>query len=114
GGVGSRYVSEPVPGSTDERRPPPYAATMLPGEHQTRSSALSFAAAPAASIRRLAKRAITALRSACVIPSSLVGSSDTDSWRAVEWRSGLADIIVLLTGDIRVVRGVSAESECNQ
>ena len=37
-----------------------------------------------------------------------------DSWRAVEWRSCLADVIVLLPGDIRVVRGVSADSECNQ
>jgi hypothetical protein len=37
-----------------------------------------------------------------------------DSWRAVEWRSGLADIVMLLSGDIRIVQGVSADFECNQ
>jgi hypothetical protein len=37
-----------------------------------------------------------------------------DSWRAVEGGSRLADIVMLLLGDIRVVPGVSAESERNQ
>jgi hypothetical protein len=86
--------------------------TPSPPEHtDQRPSPLSSLSTPAASIRRRAKRAITALRSAALIPLRVIESN-----AILNWRGGLkvigcnAFLIASLLDDVRVVGVVSSES----